>query len=250
MKAFEFSRFLKFTRFEWLSRFSDQMLPLLVPTMLYSLWALGSLLNGGVVDGWGSGSFSFGLMLGISAAANAHRMENNQSTAVFHLLLPATHCEKFFGKWMLSFGLCFFGQALWLTILANAFALIGAIKGGSIPSPLLPESNQLSSELEMYLVTHSVFFAGGVFFKRNVIIKTILSSTAFAAAAGLVVLVLVSAGVIPRSTFTLERLIEFQGAGSGSSFGKRVFHVAWFYVLPVFLYAAAYRRSGRNEARG
>jgi hypothetical protein len=165
-------------------------------------------------------------------------------------MLPASHGERFGTRLLLTFVLPFFGQAVLLTLLANVFALLGAALGRGFAGPLLPDAHGLLSTLGYYVTAHSIFFAGGLFFRGNALVKTLLASLGYAFALGIVFLAFSAAGVAEKVSFDLSFPGNVDGVSTAVTTATSVSRVAWTAVLPLFLYVAAFFRARENEVRG
>lgn len=250
MKAFETQRFVHYFRFELMSRLAEQLLPLVVPSAVYTLWAMGRLLNGGAVDNWGDTSFKIGLLLGIGAAVGAHNKEVDPASASFHLLLPASHAERFVTRWLLTFGLSFFGQLLLLTVLANLFSAVSVLFGRTEKWLIVPEFSGLVQSFGLYFPVHGIFFAGGIFFKRNPLVKSILAAMVYGGALSFLAVVLTFVGVGNKVSYDLGQLLNAEGVSGGFDSTKLAVQCAWLLIFPVLLYVAAFFRACENEVRG
>lgn len=254
MQPFSLKRTRDFFYFDLRSRQGELLLPLLLPTAIYTLSETGSLLTGSAAGSWGQTSFIIALLLGLGAAVNAHRKEIDTGTASFHLLLPVTHGERFLSRMAMTLGVCFAGQLLVLMILANLFAAISSFMGFSSMQFVKPSGNFLLISLSLFLPLHSLYFAGGVFFRRSPFIKSTLFALAYAAALGLFMLVLILGGLAQKADFSLEQMMKMVMTTDSVAYGFEASmwcsRIAWQLVAPLLLYAAAYHRSCENEVRG
>lgn len=247
MTSFDSTRFARFLRFDLLSRRASQLLPLVVPPALFLLGALWSLMTGGNVTVWPSTSFSVALILAVEAAAQAHRRELDSGTAAFYMLLPVSHTERYLSRWILSFALPFVGQLILLTALANIVAGIGSIMGREWAGPILPSVPMLLGDLATFATVHSVFFAGGIFWRTNPVIKTIAATIGYGMVALMALAVAgavsVKGGASSNFSWSNDGATEaFQALGD-------VGNLAWRVALPLLLYAAAFYRAKENEVR-
>lgn len=250
MQNFDRARFARYLRYELVSRRSELMLPMLLPPALYTLWALGRFLNGGPIDAWGTVSFVLALALGLAAAVGAHRQDVDPATGPYHLLLPASHVERFWTRWSLSFVPMVLGQLVILTVLAYLFATIAWLMGRGAPRVDLPEARSLLIMLGLYGGAHGSFFAGGIFFKRSPFIKTLLTMTVYGAVVSIATLVLAVVGVVHRMQYDVSSLVRLQAVDAELGVTATVVFTAWAVLLPVLMYAAAYYKAREYEVRG
>lgn len=244
---FDKQRFLNFLRFEFAAKRSELLLPMLVPPALYSFWALSRLAFGSGVDAWADSSFIFCLLLGLGMTSLSYNRETHPSSATFYLMLPATTGERFATRWILSFALSFLGQLLVLSVLAQVFSGLSLLLGRTSSFPLLPSRDFLWTCFKIFVPAHAIFFAGSIFYKKNPLIKTILSSIGYSAVLLFTLMVLKIIGLVQSTMFESDNLVHHLQDNSSSN---RVGVLAWQILLPVLLYIATYFRSQENEVRG
>ncbi|MCA2961612.1 MAG: hypothetical protein IOD12_15285 [Silvanigrellales bacterium] len=254
MRTFEALRFLAYLRFELASKRQEALLPLLVPPLLVVFWGSLGILSGRPFENWPTLPFLVGLCLAIGAAASAHAREKDPLTAPFHCLLPVTHEERFATRLLLGLVLPFFGQCFALTLLSNIFVSLGAvILGSGFPGLLLPPLESMLSLGGLFLLAHSVFFAGGIFFRGSPFVKTSLAAVFYAFVLGIASLVLVASGIAERASLSqvVGALLVPQEAGLSKGYETMVLvsRIAWCGVLPLFLYVASALRARELEVR-
>lgn len=255
MRTFEPARFLAYLRFDVASRRQEALLPLLVPPFLVILWASLRLLSGRPFESWPTGPFVVGLLLAIGAASSAHARDKDALTAPFYLQLPVSHAERFASRLLLGAVLPFLGQWLTLTLLANLLAGVSVVVvGAPFPGVLWPGWETTLSLGGLFLLAHSVFFAGGIFFRASPFVKTAFAASGYAFVLGVTALVLMASGLAQKASIP-EILGSVLGQGDvGLSQGLAtlawITRLAWCGVLPVLLYTAAAARAREAEVRG
>jgi hypothetical protein len=250
MKSFDARRAAAFLRFEFLSRRQEFLLPLWVPPVALTLWALMRLSTGRGFDQWPAFPYTAGLLLSIGAALNAHRNEMATLTAPFHLMLPVPASERFAARLVATLLLPLAGQALLLTLLSNVFAAVGAAFGRNTWGLVAPDALEFASTAGTFVTAHAIFFTGGLFYRSHASIKTLLTMAIYAAGLGALALAFAATGVA-GAWEELPAILD-QGFGvDGVENGLRAlgvsWRVAWHGLLPLLLYAAAYHLSVENE---
>jgi hypothetical protein len=107
---------------------------------------------------------------------------NTPAKSSFYLILPASHTEKFATQYLIV--------SVFYSIVAFVTFILVSVVGASLASLLFDIDfafNGFSLSLHMkiigiYLATHAVFFAGGLYFKSGAFFKTILIVILFAMA--------------------------------------------------------------------
>ncbi len=139
--------------------------------------ALTIIFSGGVYRI--SGMVSLGQVIiftgGLLIASMAYNEIHTPAKSQFYLTLPATTAEKLFSHWIVT-SVIFILLAnvllfavLFLTSSIAFFAL-------SIPIETFnPFTNENLTLMSIYLVVHSIFFLGALYFRKNNFLKTILS---------------------------------------------------------------------------
>jgi hypothetical protein len=248
-------RFKAFLRFEFATRRGDYLLPLSLPLGVFLLMRLLALLGGGNVTAFPMTTLELGLLVGVASAVNAYRPEKDPASASFHVMLPVTAAEKFLVRWVLGFGLTFVGVFLGLLVLTFFFSALGWAQGRGAFQAHMPGAKELSMAFTKFLAVHSAFFCGGIFFKGNAFIKTLVSLLTYAF--GLYALVggLILWGATPRGIFQPGGTIptdipeRIEAAGQAFAFAESATMVGWLIVMPLFLYLAAYFRTVEHEVR-
>jgi hypothetical protein len=106
------------------------------------------------------------------------------------------------------------------------------------------------STLGMFTLSHGVFFTGGIFFRKNALMRTIFAFLAYAA------LVSLGTGVFVFSSGSEKMLLTLAMSAAGLGVTDTIFssvqgleRVLWCGVLPLLLYIAAYFSATENEVR-
>ena len=216
------------------------------PVLFFGFGIL-KLMRGSGVDEWPDGWFWLANVLVLGLTSNAFARENSPQTAPFYLMIPASHFEKYIAKWLLTFGVGFFGPLVLLTVFANILAAVGALTNANQGALLFPASNVFTSSLGQFALAHAVIFCGSAFFRKHPMAKTIFSVAVYAFAVALIGTAVLASGLISqdmRSTFsginpaTIELTLGRAGLVAKLAFG---------ILCPLFLYAAAYFRLEETE---
>jgi hypothetical protein len=250
MKTLNFKRLMHFLLFDTAAQKSELLRMLVVFPAIYVVRCVLVLLWGGSVDQWAGGYFEVSAALCILTGLFAFRNENHPTRAMFYLTMPVSHCERFTSRWVSSFSLIFFGNLLIFLVLSNVFVEVSALLGRSPRQMVYPEIQQLLSSFGIFLLAHSISFAGGIFFKRSPGIKTALSAILYAGVLSIGALVLVVGGVAQKAAFDLSRIGQLDGVKGSFDTTTTVLMIAWQLIFPILLYVAAYFRTIENEARG
>lgn len=252
--SFEPVRCARFLRFELATRRVDFLLPPLVPLALLVLFRGWEFFMKGAVSGFPASLFSFGLLLGIGSAMNAHRADNETGTASLHVLMPATALEKFAARWALSFGLTYVANFVLLATASLAASALAAATGRGWPADALPSVPVWFGGIAWYLPVHAVFFCGGTFFRGNPFFKTVAAVAAYVLVLGVLVALLLApivdtAPAVVMALSFLSGNLEATLPGEGTRVAVSTGRVAWSAILPLFLYLAAYHRTVEHEVR-
>jgi len=242
------ARLFAFIRFEISARRTQFLMPLMVAGGLVALTCLFKVLSGGAPESFPTFIYSLGMLFGLETAVSAHRADKLPGTAPFFLMLPASHAERFFARWLLSFGLTLAGTYIVVQTLTLAFGLVGLALGREVVlSALFPSGTALLSMFLNLLAWHGVFFAGGVFFSGNAFLKTVFSVLTYGIALA-VVFGSVFGSIYFGSFMDVGRMI--QDANGSLDFSGTVLRIAFGVLLPLLLYAASYARVAESEVRG
>jgi hypothetical protein len=122
---------------------------------------------------------SFGQVLifvaGLAITSNAYKEIHTPARSLFYLTLPATTSEKLFSNWFLTSLVYIIVANLVLMLVILIVNLIGMMFWSlplNIFNPLSQENIRIMS---VYMVIHSIFFLGSLAFRKNNMLKTILS---------------------------------------------------------------------------
>lgn len=112
---------------------------------------------------------------GLAITSNAYKEIHTPARSLFYLTLPATTSEKLFSNWLITSLVYIIVANLVLMLVILIPNLIGMLLW-SLP---LNVFNPLGSEnirvMSIYMVIHSIFFLGSLAFRKNNMLKTILS---------------------------------------------------------------------------
>jgi hypothetical protein len=247
MQTFNFSRMIHFLTFEFRARRSEILLPLILPATVYSALSVLQILYGTPIEGWPSTAFAGSSLLALYVAANIHRKDLDPGTASLYLLLPVSHCERFTARWLLTCFFPFTAQLALLTLLAYIFGSISFAQGTSMALQPLPTQDLFTRSLPAFIVAHSIFFAGGIFFRKHPMIKTTFSVLAMVTLLFAVKITIGIAGVMQKPGFDFDLNLGAIREGLPAAQWANIF--AWLLVLPLGLYSAAYQRNRENELR-
>lgn len=104
---------------------------------------------------------------------------HNPARSQFLLILPASSLEKTAAAWLISaplFALVFYLILMLVSLLASAIA---SMLFGTPLAVFNPFEAQYIRLAGIYLVTHSIFFLGAVYFRKNNFLKTLLALFVF-----------------------------------------------------------------------
>ena len=117
----------------------------------------------------------------------------------------------------------------------------------------MPPLKSMLSLGGLFLLAHSVFFAGGIFFRGNPFVKAGLAAIFYTFVLGVTSLILVASGIAERASLAqvVGALFGSQEAGLSKGYEIMVLvsRIAWCGVLPLFLYIASALRAREFEVR-
>src|SRR5690606_10366564 len=114
---------------------------------------------------------------------------------------------------------------------------------------VLPQPASLASDLGLFVLAHSLFFTGGVFFRRSPFVKTLFGALGYGATLMIASIVFALSTGTEEMPFDLSWLASIQGVPEGYEISRQIGRVAWFVLFPFLLYGAAYHRAAENEVR-
>lgn len=111
-------------------------------------------------------------IIGLLQAAGAFPEFRMTATLQDFLLLPASHAEKWWSRWLITLPLYLvsFTAAFWVGSLL--FSLIGFLSTGDFPPVFQPWSAEVMQLWKGFVFMHSLLFIGAIQFNRNPLIKT------------------------------------------------------------------------------
>jgi hypothetical protein len=182
--------------------------------------------------------FIGGVLITSSSFADLH--DPRRCTA--YLMLPASMLEKFLSRALLSsVGYTIAATALvWLSSCA-ASGLCRMMRGASLSFIDLTHP-QIWKSICAFLVLQSLFLFGAVLFRKHAFIKTILG-------VGLLLLLLmILSGVMFNLGFfdAFRKGMDFSGNAQIDVLGNPVVNAVMKYVLPPFLWIAAFFKHSRT----
>jgi hypothetical protein len=98
-------------------------------------------------------------------------------------------------------------------------------------------------------MSHALYFAGGIFIRKNALIKTSFLFLLYMALITACSMMLIFAGGGQLLGFHLGMLAGVDNWGEALETSLGMVRLAWFVLLPLGLYAAAYFRARENEVR-
>ena len=117
---------------------------------------------------------------GLIATSLVFRDFYAKDRAYFSLLLPASNFEKYLSKFLITtLGYVLGGIVVYFVYSMLAMGIAYALFGGSY-GVFNPFSGTLWKMIGAYIVAHSIFFFGAVYFKKAAYLKTLLSLIVFA----------------------------------------------------------------------
>lgn len=252
MTTFSARRFLYFLRFECGILRGKLLMPLLLPPLLFTAFALSRLAFGIKIDEWGETSYLLGLMLALNAAANAFRRELEPESASVHLLLPASHLERFLVRWCLSFLLAFGMQLIILVALSNLFAFAQAsATQQTLTTWLAPDFAAIQRIFRNFILMHAIFFTGGLYFRKNPVLKSIFAMHGYVAILALVGGLISYAGYKVFRSEGMSMVHSILGAvAKDAPLSSPAVYLSWYVLFPALLYLCAFFRSQEIEANG
>ncbi|MBW6478460.1 MAG: hypothetical protein K0B37_03460 [Bacteroidales bacterium] len=190
---------------EKINQFSVQRLFLLMKRhsiMNLKTWLIGFGAISGVLivmallQSLGSGTFnldsltatgiSFIFIAGYLITSMMYNEIHTPARGQFYLILPATTFEKLLSNWLLSSIV----YVLVAHIMLSLVLLIAGLLSAAIFSTSLDFYNPFTEagfkNMGVYLVTQSIFFLGALYFRKNNMLKTLLSIFAVIVALGMI----------------------------------------------------------------
>ncbi|MFO7977594.1 MAG: hypothetical protein R6U64_02965 [Bacteroidales bacterium] len=156
-------------------------------TLLIGLAAMSGLLlvqsviqtyaSGGVfsLEAFSGSGITYFFVFGYVVASMVFKELHVPARSQFFLTLPASNLEKVAAAWVVSAPLYVVGVFLALTLISLLAALLNALLFGSALLVFNPFTTMNLYAAGVFLVTHSIFFLGAVYFRKNNFLKTILS---------------------------------------------------------------------------
>lgn len=116
---------------------------------------------------------------GVLTTSNAFKELRHPTTSCAFLTLPASVFEKYLSRWLLTSIIYFIATLLLYTATYWLIAAVAkTVTDFSFPwfNPLQPA---MLKALLHYMIIHALFFLGAIYFKKYVVIKTVLAITLF-----------------------------------------------------------------------
>jgi hypothetical protein len=247
MQTFNFGRMWNFLQFELRARRGEVFLPLLIPAAAYLAISLLQVLYGAAVQGWPATAFAVGSLIAFYITANIHRKDLEPGTASLYLLLPVSSCERVLARWLLTCLFPFAFLTVTLTLLALLFGAVSFADGKALVLEFAPRDALFQSSLPKFIAAHSAFFAGGIFFRKNPIFKTVLVALTITLLLFATKISIGVSGALHNDAFDLGMNFgSLQKDLPTALWGNMI---AWLGVMPIGLYLAAYFRNADNELR-
>ncbi len=145
----------------------------------------GVLIVVSLIQAYTAGSFNvealskFGIMLiffgGLLITSMAYNEIHTPAKSQFYLILPATTSEKLFSHWLLTSIVYIIVAYAILSLVLGIASLLSALFFGAQMEFFNPFANENFMEMARYVVIHSVFFLGALYFRKNNLLKTLLT---------------------------------------------------------------------------
>jgi hypothetical protein len=239
------THFLILLRFEFACQKSEVMWPLALPWLLVSLGSMIGILRGNGVDSFPSGLFLLGLVLGLWTALNAWRPEKEAPTTAFYVMIPVTTFEKYLCRCVVTLLMPFGVGLLGVLFLQFTFGLLAQLMSQRVAwETLVPSLRFLLVFGLGYFFLHSMFFWGGLFFRKAAFLKTCFTFVFYFGLLGILALSSAFFGLTQAVEkrfefhFSLENFNPEQFFEVFSAYGV----LAWGVVFPFLLHFATFFR--------
>ncbi len=236
-------RYAMFNLKSWLIGFGALAGVLIVVSALSIIFSAGVYRISGMVTLGQIFIFVGGLMITSMAYNEIHTPAKSQ----FYLTLPATAAEKLFSHWIVT--------SVIFVLLANVLLsavlfLTSAIAYMSLSTPIEvfnPFTSENMTLMAIYLVVHSIFFLGALYFRKNNFLKTILSVFVIQTVINIFIVILAYL-LIGKEGFQTD----MQGFNVGlTQFGTETFpllmKILFFGILGPFCLLVSYFRLKERE---
>ncbi len=197
-----------------------------------------------------SGFLFISLFMGIIFTSVSFSVAHNREAGVFYFTLPASVEEKFLVKFLFTAIFSFFSSVLTLFLTSLLTGIIGSLFFGLSFTFFDPFKNSIFKIFLTYLYFHSIFFLGGILFKKNNFLKTVLS---------LVILFFIFTIVMSFLAVNIFSLLynNFTGEFNASNFFDFfnynsnalavAFKIVFLYLVPPVLYIFSYLKFKKLE---
>lgn len=232
--------------------------------------ALGSILGIGLIvylGMAGAGSFpafhtgffpNILLLLGLVATSLVFRDIHRSPQNHFSLLIPASSFEKYASRFFITTVVYIFGSLIIYFVFSTFAAGVSFAIFRSHHGIFNPFSKEIWNLIAAYLVVHSIFFFGAVYFKKGAFLKTVLTLTVvgivisvFAALVTGTVAVVSAGSWLPLIFGNFMYVLE--GAqGDLLRFGEvmgHIFRIFILFVLPPALWVLGFIRYREKEVK-
>lgn len=226
----------------------------LLPAGLYSLWAMKTIYLGEPIKEFGSLSLAIGLFVGLASASKSYLPERNENTAPTTLLLPVTELERFVTRIILTALFPMTGPLLILIFLGNLYAFLSGGSAALSNGFIGPDSSFFMSDVPLFVIYHSIVFAGGLFFRENILLKCAISAMGYLATIAVFSAILIGTSILKHISTSMQNTGHLQDSivNLQSNFFTNsliVAFVSWKLIAPTLLYVAAYFKASELEVR-
>lgn len=114
------------------------------------------------------------LITGLVFTSSAFKELQEPTTSVSFLTLPASNFEKFLTGWLFTFSLYSIVSYILYQLSYLFISLLAFAAYGTSPALVSISWNELGIVFMVLFIVHSVFFLGGVWFKKMAFFKTLL----------------------------------------------------------------------------
>jgi hypothetical protein len=117
----------------------------------------------------------FVFITGLILTSMSYNEIHTPARSQFYLTLPATTSEKLFSHWLLTSVVYILLAHILLSLVLFLTNVISSVAWGSQITFFNPFTQSNLTQMGAYIVAHSAFFLGALYFRQNNFLKTLLS---------------------------------------------------------------------------
>lgn len=162
--------------------------------------------------------------------------------------LPASTFEKFFSKFLLTAIIYPIGVLLFYSIFYWIIGGLAFLINGTGPALFNPLQGYIFKTIWVYLVFQSVFLLGSIYFRKKVIIKTLLFMVLFSLSISIITAIMglfFTKSFFIGNIFLIPNLSVFTSQVAQSV--GNIIHILIVIILPIFCWVLTYIRLGETE---